>query len=495
MVCSLMGNGRARAKAAIVSKGRPRANLRGAQRAILARKQPHQLFHFTGGIDALAAPALRVRAVGERQGPAMPHFEIHAHGGLPRALDLPATDEGARRRDEVGAANEEPQAALADVHDLSFQSHPGAGGNRAVHGQIRPRRRPRMRALLAAHGDLGEPHADRARPLLGDERRTGGGELDMHPAELGDEGHLLALEQRRDRTPARQRLDDDVLSHRVDQAQLPPRIGAACEERRERLASRHERAQHALDLVARSGHEARGKGDCARVGGAHCGSFQPRPMNGILVAMMVMNCTLVSSGMFAMCSTAAPTRSTSISGSGLISPFACGTPSAIRAASGVRALPMSIWPQAMSYFLPSSALDLVSPVTACLVEVYGAEFGRGACAEIEPLLMMRPPRGLWLFMILNASCVHRNMPVRLVFTTACHCSRVRSSSMILPGVPIPALLKSTSKRPNFSFAAANSACTAFWSVTSIGTTSARSPAPSFAVSSRSSLRLPASATR
>jgi hypothetical protein len=30
---------------------------------------------------------------------------------------------------------------------------------------------------------------------------------------------------------------------------------------------------------------------------------------------------------------------------------------------------MSIWPQAMSYFLPSSALDLVSPVTACLVEV------------------------------------------------------------------------------------------------------------------------------
>src|SRR5439155_26766468 len=55
--------------------------------------------------------------------------------------------------------------------------------------------------------------------------------------------------------------------------------------------------------------------------------------------------------------------------------------------------------------------------------------------------MMRPPRGLWLFMILKASCVHRNMPVRLVFTTACHCSSVRSSSMILPGVPIPALLK------------------------------------------------------
>jgi len=26
--------------------------------------------------------------------------------------------------------------------------------------------------------------------------------------------------------------------------------------------------------------------------------------------------------------------------------------------------------------------------------VYGAELGRGACAEIDPLLMMRPPRGV-----------------------------------------------------------------------------------------------------
>jgi len=33
----------------------------------------------------------------------------------------------------------------------------------------------------------------------------------------------------------------------------------------------------------------------------------PRPMNGILVAMMVMNCTLLSSGSSAMCSTACPT--------------------------------------------------------------------------------------------------------------------------------------------------------------------------------------------
>ena len=34
---------------------------------------------------------------------------------------------------------------------------------------------------------------------------------------------------------------------------------------------------------------------------------------------------------------------------------------------------------------------------ACLVAVYGAEFGRGVWAEIEPLLMIRPPRGVWAF--------------------------------------------------------------------------------------------------
>jgi hypothetical protein len=33
------------------------------------------------------------------------------------------------------------------------------------------------------------------------------------------------------------------------------------------------------------------------------------------------------------------------------------------------ALPMSIWLQAMLYLRPSSEIDLVSPVMACLVEV------------------------------------------------------------------------------------------------------------------------------
>src|SRR5213594_1146645 len=103
-------------------------------------------------------------------------------------------------------------------------------------------------------------------------------------------------------------------------------------------------------------------------------------------------------------------------------PFACGTPVAILAAISVAALPMSIWPQAMSYFRPSSAVALVRPVIACLVAVYGAELGRGACAEIEPLLMMRPPRGSWVFISLKASWVHRNAPVRLMSTTVFHCA-------------------------------------------------------------------------
>src|SRR6266851_5476591 len=111
-------------------------------------------------------------------------------------------------------------------------------------------------------------------------------------------------------------------------------------------------------------------------------------------------------------------------------PLACGTPFFIRSVIGVAALPMSIWPQAMSYFRQSREVDLVRPVMACLVAVYGTEFGRGACAEIEPLLTMRPPCGFWLFISLIASWVHRKGPVRLVSTTRFHCSKVRSSIAI-----------------------------------------------------------------
>ncbi len=70
-----------------------------------------------------------------------------------------------------------------------------------------------------------------------------------------------------------------------------------------------------------------------------------------------------------MRSTALATCFTSMRGSGAILPSACGTPFTIRAVSSVAALPMSIWPQAMSYFRPSSEVDLVRPVIACLVAV------------------------------------------------------------------------------------------------------------------------------
>ena len=85
--------------------------------------------------------------------------------------------------------------------------------------------------------------------------------------------------------------------------------------------------------------------------------------------MMVMNWTFEASGSSAMCSTASPTCATSISGSIAISPLAWGTPVAIFAAISVAALPMSIWPHAMSYLRPSSDAALVRPVTACLVDV------------------------------------------------------------------------------------------------------------------------------
>src|ERR1022692_2212388 len=157
-------------------------------------------------------------------------------------------------------------------------------------------------------------------------------------------------------------------------------------------------------------------------GPTRAGRGHPRPANGMLVAITVINCTLASSGRFAIYRTASATCRTSITGSGFRDPSACGTPDAMRAVMSVAALPMSICPQAISYLRPSSEMHLVSPVMACLVAVYGAELGRGTCAEIEPLLTIRPPRGVCTFMILMASCAHKNGPVRLTLTTALHCS-------------------------------------------------------------------------
>ncbi|TQM78798.1 hypothetical protein FHX81_1079 [Saccharothrix saharensis] len=54
-------------------------------------------------------------------------------------------------------------------------------------------------------------------------------------------------------------------------------------------------------------------------------------------------------------------------GSGAVVPSACRTPSPMRSVNGVAALPMSIWPQAMPWRRPSSEIDFVSPVMACLL--------------------------------------------------------------------------------------------------------------------------------
>ena len=64
--------------------------------------------------------------------------------------------------------------------------------------------------------------------------------------------------------------------------------------------------------------------------------------------MMVMVCTFTSSGNAAIRTTASATWRTSITGSTLSVPSACGTPLVIACVMSEAALPMSIWPQAMS---------------------------------------------------------------------------------------------------------------------------------------------------
>ncbi len=88
-------------------------------------------------------------------------------------------------------------------------------------------------------------------------------------------------------------------------------------------------------------------------------------MKGIFVAITVMNWTLASSGRDAIYTTARATSAGSIVGSTATVPFACGTPFFILSAIPVDAFPMSIWPQAISYFRPSRDVTLVRPVTPC----------------------------------------------------------------------------------------------------------------------------------
>src|SRR5580704_8305477 len=120
-------------------------------------------------------------------------------------------------------------------------------------------------------------------------------------------------------------------------------------------------------------------------------------------------------------------------------------------------------------------------------------FGRGVCAEIEPLLMIRPPCGSWAFIIRTACWAHRNTPVRLVSTTCCQSARSISSACAA-GPNNPALFTSRSSRPQRSCISSKSAATDGGEVTSAGTTSAAPSGASFAVSLSSSSRRPASAT-
>ena len=73
-------------------------------------------------------------------------------------------------------------------------------------------------------------------------------------------------------------------------------------------------------------------------------------------------------------------------------------------------------------------------------------------------------------MILMASWVHTNMPVRLVSTTFFQVSS-GSSSIGTAGAPMPALLNRRSSRPNSFFTRANSALIDSGSLTSVGTES------------------------
>jgi hypothetical protein len=92
-------------------------------------------------------------------------------------------------------------------------------------------------------------------------------------------------------------------------------------------------------------------------------------MNGMAVAMIVMNWTFVSSGRPAMWTMVDATWAASNVGSARLEPSACGTPEVMRAVISVAALPMSICEQAMLNGRPSSYRERVRPVIACFVAV------------------------------------------------------------------------------------------------------------------------------
>ena len=96
----------------------------------------------------------------------------------------------------------------------------------------------------------------------------------------------------------------------------------------------------------------------------------PRPTNGILVAITVIVATFASSGRLGhVHEPRAPPRRRPSAARAACCRRPGSTPRRHGSVISVAALPMSIWPQAMSYARPSSDVDLVSPVIACLVAV------------------------------------------------------------------------------------------------------------------------------
>jgi hypothetical protein len=104
--------------------------------------------------------------------------------------------------------------------------------------------------------------------------------------------------------------------------------------------------------------------------------------------------------------------------------------------------------------------------------------------------MIRPPCGSWRRIWAKAARAHKNDPAKFTSTTLRH-SSTEISSMVLAGVPAPALLNSMSSRPCSATIFATAASTASGSETSQGSAMAREPAPLIcAVSSNGARRRP-----
>mmetsp|Transcript_21534 Transcript_21534/g.50166 ORF Transcript_21534/g.50166 Transcript_21534/m.50166 type:complete len:334 (-) Transcript_21534:588-1589(-) len=113
--------------------------------------------------------------------------------------------------------------------------------------------------------------------------------------------------------------------------------------------------------------------------------------------------------------------------------------------------------------------------------------------------MIRPPRGLCLFMSLKASWAQRKLPVRLVPTQRCQAEKASSSTGV-GDAHTPALLKSTSQRSKWCSTSRKSRRTSAGRVTSQDTVSTSNcsemaPRASDAVSSNASFRRPTMARR